>query len=181
MQFPLNSKLEKVISKDSSRPALAAAYLRIESDGSAFLEATTSYVLATIPVTIDETDVAGFVPAEALAAARKAKQGELACNGSVTAPRGDSYPRYDGQFPDSSRLYPEAPPTFTVGINARFLYDIAQALGSDIVVLRFQGDAAGANPLKAIIVEPANGTGVSGARGLAMPVRVDGERSEVGR
>jgi hypothetical protein len=173
MQYDLKSRIEKVASKDQSRPALASCYLRAGTAGTGTLEATDSYKFVRVPVVMDEGDVEGFIPVEAFAAARKNRAGYLNCNGSIEVPGGPTFPRQDcGQFPDSTRLFPEQPVAFTVGLNAKLLYELAQGLGTDTVQVSFVQGADGPDPLRPMIVTPANGLGIEGADGILMPIRV---------
>jgi hypothetical protein len=112
MLIPENCKLEKLASKDKTRPAMHHFYLRITGEGDArqgFLEGTDSYKLARIPVTVDTEDTEGFVSRDAIGLARKLKCDRIVCNGSLELRSGDrteatlvreSY----GQFPDTDKL-----------------------------------------------------------------------------
>lgn len=177
MRFPEGTKLEKVASKDKSRPVLTHAFLRIEEGDSGrkgWLEATDSYKLARIPVEVEADDKEGFVPVSALKAAREAKTFEVAVNGDVVAEvEGGqltlTQPK-TGTFPDVPSILPKEKIAFEVGINATFLKDLTDAIGAqENVRLSFVADDDGKpNPLKPIQV------GILGndAIGLLMPVRL---------
>lgn len=75
-----------------------------------------------------------------------------------------------GTFPNVGQLIPEythnGSHEYVIGLDAKQLYELAQALGDSLVELRF------GPPLRPIGVRPLSG---NGARGLLMPVRVKGE------
>lgn len=179
--------LTKVVSKDDSRPTLRCAYLDVDRQ---VLEATDSYRLASIAVEIEEDDVSGLVPAEALAALKKAtKRGypepSLHCWKQVVVLRDErqgirqEWTRPEGQFPNIPSLIPseDVRHEFRVGLNAKMLADLAAGLGSekDTVVLQFvQGAGNDPNPHRPILVSvPGHTDPESGAPvGLLMPVKV---------
>ena len=186
MRIAKGAKVEKVASKDRSRPVLAHLFVR-EGDepGSGTLEATDSYALVRVPVELDEGDTAGFVTSATLTEARKGAVGgevELTVNGSVsyrTKEGGEvSATRPEpGKFPDTAQLFPSELSTFEVGLNPKLLLGLAEAMGSaDRVKLTFarksgSSVACDSDPLRPILVEPLTG-GVDGANGILMPVRV---------
>jgi DNA polymerase III sliding clamp (beta) subunit (PCNA family) len=71
MRYPKSWRIEGCISRDVTREKLMHAWLDV---GKQRLVATDGHVLATLPVTLDEGDVSGVVPGEALKAAYKACQ-----------------------------------------------------------------------------------------------------------
>ncbi len=68
-------------------------------------------------------------------------------------------------------------PLFAVGINARFLKELADALGSESVVLCFDGEKGVFNPLAPVRVVSGNDYGSEGAaaQGALMPIRIAGQ------
>lgn len=191
-------KVEAAASTDQSRPALASVWFDVDR---AELQATDSYIAARIPVEVGLGEVSGFVQPAALKASRKRDASGLHINGAVDVmPAGwdgdgdiaplVSFPREDrGQFPKIDQLWPTGDYVFTVGINAKFLARLADALGAEdgAVTLRFQAgtDKDGKplgdpNPLRPILVTPNRGStdreapplGIGRAEGLIMPVRV---------
>jgi hypothetical protein len=178
----------KVSSRDKTRPVLTCVYLDVDR---AELQATDSYCLASVPVTIDEGDVSGLIPPEAIAAfakARKAWKGSaeygpaLDCSSGEsvaleTAEGSSSWRRPDGQWPDFPRLIPAEVSGFQVKFSASKLANVADALGSDAVTLSFalasgvtEGEGAGyfPSPLRPILVH----NGGHGETGLLMPIRM---------
>jgi hypothetical protein len=150
MRIP-EAKIEKAVSKDATRPVLTRLYLRISErvtgrgrsrrvHREGHLEATDTYKLVRVPVKIADDDVQGFIPVEALTRARKQKLPEITAAEGVRV--GDvTFDRpADGTFPDAPSFIPEDENiVFRIGVNAVFLRELAEALGSDQVVLEFQG------------------------------------------
>ena len=156
------AKVEKVASRDLSRPVLCALHLRISEDRKiAHLEATDSYKAVRVPVEIEDQDEAGLVSVDAIAAARRVK-GPAAqivlCNGDLGVPlAGQRFTRPEGEFPNLPQLWPEpaALSSFEIGLNAKFLYELAQGLGSDTVRIRFHASPDGSlSPLRPMFVRP---------------------------
>jgi len=164
-------KLEKVASRDATRPVLTHAFLRVDGER-ATLEACDSYKLARIPVELEAGDEEGFVPVEALTTARKARAESVSVNGSVDIPGGPSFPRPElGQFPNAVQLFPDGEVAFAVGVNAKFLHELAQGLGSETVRLEFVKVGDEPSALRPIVVRPIGGDAPE-ADGLLMPVRL---------
>jgi DNA polymerase III sliding clamp (beta) subunit (PCNA family) len=179
MQVPANSKIERAVSKDQSRPVLTDPALVIDESGETpvgYLCATDSYKLVLIPVELEEGDVAGPVPLEAVKAAIKDCHGYVHANGAAALPDGPSYPRPDGKFPDALALLPDTDARrFEVGVSAKYLADVAAAMGTETVRLSFLVTDEGIQ-LRPILVTPLAGAGkrgaVEGARAIVMPIRL---------
>lgn len=193
MKFPIEAKIEKVVSREKTRPVLARLHLRIveritgrgrskrvHRDG--YLEATDSYKLVSIPVELDSDDVEGFIPIEAITRARKEKLEQIAAGTGVRV--GDVvFDRpIEGTYPDVPRLLPADDAfVFAVGVNASFLNEIADAFASSTVRLEFPGTVirtpAGTfkgvqlSPNKPIRVRPLAGP-VPEAKGILMPTKL---------
>lgn len=183
------AKLEKVCSKDQTRPVLCNAYVHVDETGAATLQATNSYALVRVPVTLEDGDTPGFVPASVLTEARKgtdrytsdvtiSANGDLSYTtkdgGTVTVPRVDV-----GQFPNAAQLYPEELSSFAIGVNPRLLLDAAEAMGAaDGIVLQFartrdSSIECDSDPLRPITVKPLTQSGgVAGADAIVMPIKV---------
>lgn len=177
MKVP-NSKIEKVASRDLSRPVLCALHLRISEDRKvAHLEATDSYKAVRIPVEIEDQDEAGLVSIDAIAAARKIKGTDaqiVLCGEDLNVPlAGQRFTRPDyGEFANLPQLWPEPAElsSFEVGLNAKFLYELAQGLGSDTVRIRFHAAPDGSpSPLRSMLVRPNR---LDGGEGILMPMKV---------
>ena len=172
MFFPPKVKLEKVVSADRSRPVLSHTYLRADPNDPTrgTLEACDTYKLARVPVELEEGDTEGLLTVESLKAAQKANRlrPRLSANGTADVPGGPSFPRpEEGTFPNTATLIPEGEIAFTVGINAKFLHELAQGLGVDAVRLDFLKVGDEPSAVRPIQVRPIGGQG----DGLIMPIR----------
>jgi DNA polymerase III sliding clamp (beta) subunit (PCNA family) len=202
MRLNLKHRLERLASKDETRPALHALYLRITGEGDdrhGYLEGTDSYKLGRIPVDLSEGDVEGFVPLDVLASARTLKCDEIACNGSLELRQHGvtmaTYPRENrGQFPNTDQLIAYEPARiegdrWSIGLNPSFLLDLARAMGAETVELEFtavrpaqsaDGKPADFRPsnLRPITVRPVGmirgADEPAGMVGVLMPVKVPG-------
>ena len=200
MRIPAKCKLEKLVSRDTSRPVLCTLYLRIVGEGAerkGYLEGTDSYKLARIPVELDEGDTEGFIPLEAIQTARKLKVDTIRANGTVDIPTGTetavSYSRPDvGQFPNTDALLDVEPARidgerWRIGLNPTLLAELAAGMGCETVELEFAAVRPAPGPdggnvdfrpsgLRPVTVRPLGfirGAGsTSDATGLLMPVRV---------
>ena len=121
---------------DVERPALTAVYLRGD-----FLEATDSYRFVKVAVTREPDDEEGPIHPDALRLARE--HGEfLDCSrehntpipgyGAINRPKPDpkEAPTYESLAEKSAYE-----PTTRIPINARLLLGIAEAFGTDVVIL----------------------------------------------
>lgn len=135
-------RIEKVCA-DEKRPTIAQPWLDVDNN---VLVATDSYALAVVPVDISLTDTAGPIPILALEAARKKSKdhiADIACDGTVDVP--DARAKYDRPsvdgddghgFPDWQTIVArDGTPRVTIGVNARILLNLAQALGTEQVEL----------------------------------------------
>jgi hypothetical protein len=192
-------KLEAVCSKDKTRPALTEPYLRVDpkDKGRGVVAATNSYALVALPVEFDDDEqpTDGFLPLTALKA--KTQVGPRVRGDEVLiVDDGTVHKRPDyGQFPNWEQLMPdhEDLSDFKIGFSAKLLWELAQAMGTDGVVLEFNtapgtpamdkdGNAwrAPAN-IRSIRVWPLGrrvGTTssiVDGPLGILMPIRLAGE------
>ena len=175
-------KIEIIASGDASRYAIGEPYLEIK-DGKGTLVSTNGKALAHIPVEIRADDVAGYVSGDCLAAARRqAKRSdaaEVGLNGCASLPDGSTMPRVgiakDAQFPNWRQVIPKDADGYTVEIalDARMLWELAQAMGTVGVKIRSKPD--GLSPL--LISPTTAGThgehkfACADAAGVLMPVR----------
>ena len=181
MKFPLTAKIEKAASKDAARPTLNRLYLRItetktgrgrnrRTHRQGWLEATDSYKLVRIPVELDEEDVEGFIPIEAVTRARKHRVVEIGAAVGVRVKDVVFDRPGDGTWPDLPKLVEADSSTFSIGLNARLLMELAEALGSDDLRLDFTGSLT---PIKVL---PLGGEAPQSV-GLIMPIRLAGPPS----
>lgn len=171
---------------------LALQHPRLDAE-KGFLEATNTYALVRYPVEVEEGDRTGYVPAEALKGAAKIQRKQfrnelyISVGEQVHVRMGPTYPQPlapDTKFPDFEQLIPENLSEFSIGVNAKLLYDLSRALGAnhDTVELRFTTDKEG-NPssLRPILVTCTEsilashkGEEKREAVGLLMPVKMAG-------
>jgi DNA polymerase III sliding clamp (beta) subunit (PCNA family) len=185
-----SAKVEKAASKDSTRPVLQHLYLRAGKDaGEGTLEATDSYMLVRVPVTMEDGDTEGFLPASALTEARKAadrytSEVHVGANGSIEYGTKDggtvTLARPEpGKFPDTAQLFPGELSTFEVGVNPKLLLAAAEAMGCETIRLSFarkreSSIECDSDPLRPITVRPLNGTTSPDAVAIVMPIRIAG-------
>jgi len=161
-------KLEKVVSKDPAREHLQNIWITRHH---AF--ATNGMILAAIPITADKEDTIGWLSADALKLARKQSSTDdirIELNGVQQLPDGTTLLR-----PDDSNTFPKIVPILLrsyrhrksrVALNARLLKDLADALGTEEVVLEL-----GKSSDEAVLIRSmAKG---NEARGLIMPIRMN--------
>ena len=119
-------------------------------DGSNLI-ATDGRILAVIPVEVGENDRDGLIPKDALTGCRKGLKGRqvptLICGEAVTLhaqgirmdrPAEDKFPPWEEVIPAED----EYEAVREIRLNARLLYNLAQALGTDELKLTFQGVGA---------------------------------------
>lgn len=176
MKFDPKAKVWEAASKDKLRPVLTAVHLAIEGEGEdrkGFLEATDNYLLVRVPCEVSPEDVAGLIPVEALKEAAKGYgAGGLTCNGACTLADGRSWPRPEGQFPETKRLiagYSENTASFgdepcAFGINPALLVKAEKALGAKGLRVEVR------NPLKPITLVGMGG--VPGHEAIVMSIRL---------
>lgn len=202
MRINVKAKLEKLCSRDQSRPVMTHLYLRIIGEGEerrGYLEGTDSYKLGRVPVELEPGDTEGFVPVEVIKTARKLKTDSIRCNGTLEIIAGDTtlatFPRENiGQFPDVDRLMDLEPAriegyAWKIGLSAKLLHELAEGLGTDGVSLEFTATKPAPDPdtgavnfapsnLRPIVVRPLTNHGAENADpdaiGLLMPLRVSG-------
>lgn len=172
LKTTLPVKPELIASK--ARPVLTKIHLNVEAGE---IQVTDSYMAARFPVEVEDGDTSGPIPVDALKASRKPplKRGDetrIALNGDAQVLQGDfvylTVPREtaDYTFPDIPRLYPDAIPTLEIGLNAKMLYQLAKAMGSDTVRLRFLG------ALQPVRVEAIGRYGDDEPAAIIMPVKL---------
>jgi len=176
MEIKSNCKLHEATGEIRRGYNLAEVYLDTATKR---VVSTDGNIVATVPVVLEDGDVTGLIPASLV---KHALKGPKSCNVRVRV-RDDGYleakgkkgesmiaPRPTGEFPTR---YGQVIPAmrhddFVVMLDASLLYNLARALGSDTVELRF---CAGGSPTDAVLVV-ARSTRVEGrcALGAIMPV-----------
>ena len=184
MQISKFNKIDKCVSKDDGRYVLKNPYLICDresmplpcQDDKAQLVATDGKKMVALHVDSTHLDkscnkvenTSGMIPVDAIKTAQRDKlaTGVLGANGTVTLPSGQTFTREDYTFPNVKTVFnaPRSETIVRIGLNAKYLYEMAQALGSDEVVLDIT------DPNQGIHVAPNNPKGNEG-RGILMPVR----------
>jgi hypothetical protein len=177
MKIHKDCKIELAASSDETRHAITEPYLDMTNEP--VMVACNGMMLVIVPVETSEHDKQGCVTGEALKAMRKVKfNSEMTCNGQLSVKDGPSFPRPDkGQYPNWRQVVPakDREVKFSVGLNARALWELAQAMGCETVRLEFLDNMTG------ITVIPTNsGTSLYKvktaacleARGVLMPLRL---------
>lgn len=180
MKIHKDCKIELAASKDATRPAIAEPFLDIKG-GAGVVVATNGRAMAIVPVEVTEKDASGYLSGDCLKAARKFTKQDviLEASGVVTMLNGATMPREglarNEKFPNWRQVMPSADGyNFTVAIDAKLLWELAQAMGTQGVLLNLQ--TADAN--KPILVGPHKcgrfdnqiKYACEGAKGVLMPV-----------
>ena len=165
MKIHKDCKIELCASKDPTREAINQAYL----DGDT-LVATDGRRLVTLPANRDEADKDGYISPDALKQARKGKgvfpidasQAGFLTVAAIRMPRQESY-----TFPNWRQFVPKDEAPVAIGLNAKWLWEMAQAMGVEFVKLGIRGDTnpISVSPCGALIPVPE-------ARGVLMSVRI---------
>lgn len=151
MKIDKSSKLELCAAKVDARYAMKNLYLETDGPNGPRLCATDGRTLAVVPVELEEGDEAGLVSVDALKIARQGAghgKARIECNKSLRAwgKRGPlTFERpSEGNFPDIRApdllSTEEAPKGLKIRLNAKLLYNIAQAFGADEVELTIPTD-----------------------------------------
>lgn len=177
-------KMEKLC--DENRGALQ--YLKLETypntDKPPKLISCNGHALACLTVEADPAE-AGFVPVKAIQAARKIdKRGDLniTLNGACVFSDNSTMPRpkegvdNDGRYPDWQKVVPDKPVTVRLGINAKLLFTLSEALGAhnnyvtlELTAEKIEGEGT-PSQIGAMYVRVPN---QHNRFGVIMPVRVD--------
>jgi hypothetical protein len=189
LKLPGKSKPSKGCSKDQSRPHLTRATIRKLAKGKAEMITTDAYKMVVLTLEVEGKVVAMQVPAEALKAVERARQfevqnGHVIPLGKVGESLGVLYehpkekpPEFvktlDKADADFAAIAPEN--RFTFGINAKFLLDVAQALGAPYggavqVTIDLSKAVGGSynHPLRVVAQH-----GAEDGRAYLMPIRVE--------
>jgi hypothetical protein len=171
MEFNKSCKIEKAASKDQTRQNLHHPILTKSAAGEDVLVACDGHILAVVPVLAFHDDTSGPISGDALALARKnAKKTDAAsvrANGSLVLADGATLPRpeQEGYYPNWEQILESSKsqePTVTLGLNAKLMADLAEALGSNKGVIKLEITDANS----AIRVSTDKGYG------LIMPARI---------
>ena len=172
MKLPKHCKIELVASTDATRYVLCNPYLQGDK-----LIATNGRSLVMLPVEREPEDTDGAVNVEAFKLSRKVlsgiKDSQIIANGQlkVATKEGQmTIPRKDlkgGTFPNWEKVIPnENRGGYKICLSAELLYDLAQALGGNEVVLEILDETS------PIVVKGHSDHAIAGSIGVLMPVRI---------
>ncbi len=195
LKLPPGAKPSKVLSKDQSRPVLTRGELaevtKLLEDGTRErtgweLQCTDSYRLSRVPLSIsgeatDDSEItAGPISGDALRMIEKhggfradAEHVEVIDKSGRVVVTYDRERAGDFPYPNIDAVTPEPEHYVDIGLNAKFLYELAQALGSRDTTVRIRlslNERGEVNPLRPFVVTAnmhETGTGV------LMPVRLN--------
>jgi DNA polymerase III sliding clamp (beta) subunit (PCNA family) len=168
MQIERKYKIEKCVSTDSTRTNMTNIFITKRH-----AMATNGHMLAVVPVTFESEDTNGWLTPAALTQARKvtpksAGDVVISLNGAQVLIDGTKMVRPTEENPPKiARLLRKAHigRKFKIGLNAAKLRDLADALGSEELVLNFGSSK------DAVLVTPLHSE--AGTVGLLMPLRLD--------
>jgi hypothetical protein len=168
MQIDRKYRIEKCVSTDSTRTNMLYVYVTKNQ-----AMATNGHMLALVPVKSDTGDTEGWLTPAALIQARKITPkaagdvvislngGQVLIDGTkMVRPTEEMAPKYD---PIVKRAHEGR--QFKVGLDAAMLKALADALGSDELVLNF------GSPKDAVLVTPM--LEEDGVIGLLMPLKIN--------
>ena len=147
MKIPRNQKIELCASEDPHRIAISAPYLKGNR-----LVATNGRHLVVLPVERSPDDVDGYIPAAALAAARKAeKRGDeiaIGLNGAYALADGSTMPRSkeldESTYPNFEQVIPkdgaENGYALRFSVNVKSLLAVAKALDTESVIIELKDE-----------------------------------------
>ena len=171
MEIGKYHKLHLVCAKEMGRYAMHHIRVVSVEDGKAKVAATNGRAVVELTVEASESDAPGFLTVESWKAAMKPGKLIATEKAEVAWPEGTitEFGRpSEGEFPDYAKFVGRAGGQ-KVTFNARYLWEVAQALGRDEVTLTLPNPDSNGKISSAIDVVS---TGVSG-RATLMPITVD--------
>ena len=160
MKISKKFKIEKTTSSDLTRPQLCNVFIEREGEKS-FAVATNGTMLAKVPITLDEGDVAGYLTPLQVSEIRKGGV-SVSVQDRVFLEKTER-PKQDeiGLFPNYRAVIPDGKnPKFVIGFNPKLLMSIAEAIGAtDGVILKVYAEDK-AFGIAAIIESSESGEGV---------------------
>ena len=168
MQIDRKYRIEKCVSTDATRANMTNIFVTKRH-----AMATNGHMLALVPVSSESVDIEGWLTPPALIQARKVTPKfsgmvTISLNGSQVLLDGTTIVRPSEEKPPKiasilKRAHEER--KFKVGLNASLLKSLADALGSDELILNF------GSPEAAVLVTTLQSE--KGVLGILMPLRVD--------
>jgi hypothetical protein len=176
MKISKNSKLEKVLSKESTERVLTNPFLHERDDGTKVIYASNKVVVVCIPADDADGDLPGPIPIEAVKASRKHGEEISLVDGYAVVPDGAAYPRdkHLSVYPPVERLLvPADEAVVEIALDAKQLFDLAASMGTEVVKLRIQSTDGVLDPTLPVGVEPYAGVDhIVGARGCILPYKM---------
>lgn len=173
-----NHQVELACDPKDVREYITQPYLDVDKGE---LASTNGRILSVVKVVVDDTDKSGYVPTEAIKAARKCATGKqservllIDADDELTIKNGQTFKRPElGTYPDYKKVLDGCKDNdhYRVSLDAKYLMDLAKALnthGDTRVVLSFSAD-----PNSSIRVEPAGSPLAKDNVGVLMPCRFD--------
>ena len=149
MKIDKSTKIYKSCDKAGTRPVLSGCFLTKDINNRSILVAADGYKLAVVHVSESESDThESIIPLEAVKLATKDNKTFIAVNGNVQvmAMGKDTITTFDkieGTFPNYSQLIPDKSTSeYRIGLDAKLLFELAESLGTDKVILTFHGAAS---------------------------------------
>lgn len=181
MKIISDFKIEKCVAgKKEEREGLKHIFIRRHKDDKGYALATNGVVLVRVPVTLEEGDVPGALPPEALKYGRKVQEGservqiQLADQACVVTPdiaaayhrhQYVAEPRFEGVIPCGKSAFT------VIAFSVAKLAQVAAAIGADRVVLEIRDSTT------PIIVRP---NGASDCLGLLAPCELEAKQKKAG-
>lgn len=146
MKIKAKYRPELICSRDGTRPAIQETNLGIVK-GKVCLSATDGRRLLVLPVEAEKKEF-GRVPKEAIKLAREKRTSRkqevvtIGLNGKVELENGWTLPRpmqEELKYPNVDQVIPEQCPR-KICFSAKYLHELAQAMGVDQVILAFKDD-----------------------------------------
>jgi DNA polymerase III sliding clamp (beta) subunit (PCNA family) len=170
MKFKAKYRPELICSKDVTRRAITEPHVG-KVRGKVCLTATDGRRLLVIPVDAEPSEF-GTLPKDALSLARSKREDKkqevvsIGVNGCITLANGWTLPKPNQEefkYPNVENVIPEKSRNHQVSFNAKLLYQLAQSMGVEQVILNFQ------DSMSAILVSSPGDE----AYGVLMPMRFE--------
>ena len=146
MKVDKSTKVFKSCAKEQTRPVLSGCYLTKDINNRSILVAADGYKLAVVHVTECESDThESIIPLEAVKLATKDNKTFVAINGNVQVmslgkDTITTFDKIEGTFPNYSLIVPDTKTSeYRIALDAKLLYELAESLGSDKVILTLHG------------------------------------------
>jgi len=171
----------KCANESGARPLLGHVLIKRTNVDSGMAVASDGFILAVVPVTLDESDRVGLVSAKYLRESLKAAKGTpISLNDTNVGNSKGLFPRYEwdidgnSEYPEYQNIIPKPPMGSTVnvlGINLKLLTRVTQAIGSPKPIIL---TLCGGNVSLLLVEHHLRENGVPVPPfGLVMPMHID--------